>query len=86
MGVIFSNFQEEVIFMVAKSQPFSFIPEDVKSILIGACIAGAGALLTFIVENVGKLNFGEWTPFVVAGVSVVVNIIRKWIGSFKYTN
>lgn len=70
--------------MVVKSHAFSFIPEDIKSILIGACIAGAGALLTFIAENVSKLDFGDWTPFVVAGVSVVVNIIRKWISPTKY--
>lgn len=70
--------------VVIKSKPFSFIPEDVKSILTGALIAGVGAVLTFIVENIGNLNFGEWTPFIVAGVSILVNIIRKYIGVAKY--
>ena len=43
--------------ITVKSKPFAFIPEDVKSILIGALLAGAGALLTFLAENLGKLDF-----------------------------
>jgi hypothetical protein len=71
--------------ITVKSNPFSFIPEDIKSILTGAGIAGAGAVLTFIIENIGKLNFGEtWTPIVVVVLSVLVNTIRKWIGVSKY--
>lgn len=70
--------------IVTKSQRFDFIPEDIKSVLTGAGIAGVGAALTFIVENLGKLDFGEWTPFVAAGVAVVVNLIRKYVGITKY--
>jgi hypothetical protein len=70
--------------IVIKSKPFSFIPEDVKSILTGAGIAGAGAFLTFLAESLGKLNFGEWTPFVVAFLSIVVNAAKKWITTTTY--
>jgi len=70
--------------ITVKSKPFAFIPEDVKSILTGALLAGAGALLTFLAENLTSLDFGDWTPMVVAIVSVLINAARKYISTAKY--
>jgi hypothetical protein len=70
--------------MVVKSKAFSFIPEDIKSIGIGALIAGSGALLTYLAENLGSINFGVYTPAVVALLGVLINAIRKYITSSKY--
>jgi hypothetical protein len=70
--------------IVVKSKQYSFIPEDVKSVLVGAGIAGAGAIVTYIAENWASVDLGEWTPFVAAGVAVIVNLVRKYIGVSKY--
>lgn len=58
--------------------------EQVRSVLIGACIAMLGALVVYIpttfIDNKEVLaNFGPWAPFVAAVASVVVNVIRKLI-------
>jgi hypothetical protein len=70
--------------IVVKSEAFSFIPEDIKSLAVGALIAGIGALVTFIAENISGVNFGQWTFIVIPAVGVLVNAIRKWIGTAKY--
>ena len=66
------------------SERFNFIPEDVKSIIIGASIAGGGAFATYILEGLAKLDFGEWTPIAVALLSVLINAVRKWISESAY--
>lgn len=48
-----------------------------KKIGKGALIAGAGAALTYLAQNLTGLDFGQHTPLVVAVLSVVVNYVRK---------
>lgn len=43
----------------------------------GAGIAAAGAALTYLVQAVPGLELGDWTPIVVAVLSVLVNAVRK---------
>ena len=61
------------------SQRYSLNAEDGKRILIGAGVAIGGALLTYGSEVVTQIDFGSWTPVVVAIWSVIVNVGRKWI-------
>lgn len=49
---------------------------QIKKILKGAAIAGAGAVLTYLTEAITGADFGPWTAVVVAGFSVVVNALR----------
>jgi hypothetical protein len=70
--------------IVVKSQTFSFIPEDLKSLGIGALIAAGGALLTYLAENLGNVNFGEYTPVAVAVLGILINVVRKFILTSKY--
>lgn len=51
-------------------------------ILKGAIIAGLGALLTYLTESLANVDFGNWTPTVVAIFSVLVNIIRKVLAAW----
>lgn len=51
--------------------------EKVKKIAIGAGIAAVGAVLTFLAEALADVDFGVWTPFVSAGLSVAANAVRK---------
>ena len=60
-----------------ESKRFELNVNDGKKILTGAGIALAGAMLTYISEIVLSVNFGEWTPIVVAIVSILVNAGRK---------
>lgn len=47
------------------------------SVAKGAAVAGAGALLTYLLQNVGDLDTGAYTPLVVAVLSVLANYVRK---------
>lgn len=55
---------------------------DWKKIAVGAGIAVAGAALTYLTEVIPTVDLGEvWTPIVMAGWSVLANIVRKWLTS-----
>lgn len=43
----------------------------------GAVIAAVGAALTYLSEAMLGWDYGEYTPVVVAGLSILVNAIRK---------
>jgi hypothetical protein len=51
--------------------------EKLKKVLIGAVIAGLGALLTYILQYVSSMDFGQWSPVIVALCSILINLIRK---------
>ena len=61
------------------SPAFSFSGEDVKKVLIGTLVAAAGAALTYVTEWATATDFGIYTPMVVAGLSVLTNIARKYL-------
>jgi hypothetical protein len=63
------------------SQPFSLDVVDVKKLGKGAAIAGGGAILTYLAAHLGDLNFGEYTPIVVAALSWGINFLLKYIPS-----
>jgi len=70
--------------MIVKSPKYSLTFDDAGKIGKGLLIAIAGAALTYLTEQIPNVNFGEWTPIVVAFWSVVVNLIRKWINETRY--
>ena len=47
-------------------------------------MAAAGAGVTYLLEWIVKLDFGDWTPIVVAIASIVTNIARKIFIVTKY--
>ncbi len=53
-----------------------------KKVGKGLLIAVGGAVLTYIVEIIPGISFGEWTPIVVAIASVIVNFGRKFLSSY----
>lgn len=62
-----------------KSQKFTLNKEDFKKVLIGAGIALLGALATYLQDTIPSIDFGVYTPVVVAINSILVNAIRKFI-------
>lgn len=57
--------------------------EDGKKILIGAGIALGGTLLTYVSDLIPNIDFGEFTPVVVALFSVLINAGRKFLENQK---
>lgn len=63
------------------SQKLSLNLLDRKKIGKGALIAVIGVLLTYVADLIPTIDFGAYTPIVVAGFSVFANIVRKWLVS-----
>ncbi len=61
------------------SEKLKISKNDFVKVGKGALIAGAGAVLTYLTSAITTLDFGEYTPLVVAGFSVLVNLLRKLI-------
>lgn len=60
------------------SKQLSLNDLDWKKIGKGAVIALVGALFTYLQTIILKTDFGAWTPIVMAGNSVLVNLIHKY--------
>jgi hypothetical protein len=61
------------------SQKNSLNELDYQKILLGLGIAMAGAALTYIQDVLPGIDFGVWTPVVVALNSAVVNAARRFL-------
>lgn len=61
------------------SSAFSLSLVDLKKLGVGMLIAVSGAVLTYGSEWVSGTSFGLWTPLIVAGWSVVANLLRKFV-------
>lgn len=62
-----------------RSSRFKLNTPDIIKLHKGAAIALGGALIVYLMELLPNLRFGVYTPFAVALVSVIINLIRKWI-------
>lgn len=61
------------------SKKYSLNKTDGKQILKGLLVACGGALLTYVAQTISEVDFGSWTPVVVALSSVLVNAARKFL-------
>jgi hypothetical protein len=65
--------------MVEKqSEKYKLNKTDLKKIGKGALIAGVGAIATYGLEIIPNVDFGEYTPVIVALISVIFNAILKY--------
>ena len=62
-----------------QSERFTLNKDDLQKILTGAAVALGGALLTYVSQIVTQIDFGVWTPTVVALASILVNAGRKFL-------
>jgi hypothetical protein len=67
------------------SSSLSINKEDLQKLGKGLLIAVVGAALTYGSEWMSGADFGSWTPVVVAGWSVAVNFLRKFIANNQPT-
>lgn len=65
------------------SKRFSLNKQDGVKILIGAGVAALGAILTYGTEVIAQIDFGAYTPVVVALWGIIVNTARKFLSESK---
>lgn len=53
--------------------------ENLNKIFKGALIAGAGAVLAYVTQQVSDQDLGEWSPVIGAAWAVVTNAVRKFL-------
>lgn len=66
-----------------ESKQFTLNQKDLKSLWIGLLITLGGALLTYFADNLPKVDFGQWAPFIVPLAAVLINTIKKWLEGVK---
>ena len=64
---------------VKGSKPFELSKADLIKLGTGLGIAVSGAALTYLSQFMASTDFGVYTPVIVAGWGVVVNIVRKYL-------
>ena len=53
-------------------------------ILRGALISACGAAALYVLDAIGKIDFGSaWTPLVAAIIPIIVNAVKSWIAGQK---
>ncbi len=61
------------------SPRFGFNMEDLMSVLRTALMVGSAAALTFIVDNLGKIEMGENMLIVIPMVTMAIKALIRWI-------
>ena len=56
-----------------KSKRYSLNARDFKSIIIGGAIAGAGAVLTYLLSVLPEIDFGTLTPLIAGVLAIFIN-------------
>ncbi len=62
-----------------ETKKYSLNQQDLLKILIGACIAVGGALLTYLAGIITQIDFGIYTPIIVALASILINAARNFL-------
>ena len=61
------------------SSKFKLDKEDLKKLGKGLLIAAGGAMLTYLASWTADVDFGSFTPTIVAVSAVVINFGRKYL-------
>ena len=61
------------------SPQFTLNKTDLYKIIKGACIALGGALLAYLASIIGQIDFGPYTPVIVAVGSILINAGLKFL-------
>jgi ABC-type antimicrobial peptide transport system permease subunit len=63
----------------AQSGKYQLNKEDLTKLGVGALVAVGGALLTYLADTIPGVDFGVYTPVVVAIASILINSARKFL-------
>lgn len=69
--------------MESTSKRWTINSIDWKKIGVGALIAMGGALLTYVVEVFGNIDFGQFAVIVIPAFGILVNFLRKLISNYS---
>lgn len=72
--------------MNGTSKSFKLNKNDIWSIILMGLLVGLASFLTYLLENIGHLNLGESTVFIVPIISVVITSIIRWIKDYTKQN
>jgi len=61
----------------------SFDQKSLKKIGKGAIIAGGGAVLTYILQYLSAMDFGIFTPLVVALCGIAINATKEYFSGIQ---
>ena len=64
---------------MAESKRYTLNKADLESLTKGLLITMAGAGLTYLTEYLSKQDFGDYTPIVMTGMALLVNLVRKLV-------
>lgn len=67
-----------------QSEKYSLVSEDLKRIGVGALVAVGGALITYLADTIPNVDFGVYTPVIVALNSILLNSLRKYLTETFY--
>lgn len=67
---------------MSNSPKYSLNSTDLGKIGKGAVVVMLGAILTYLSSIIPNIDFGVWTPVVVAGWTVVVDILRRYLTDY----
>ncbi len=56
-----------------------FDKKSIKKIIKGALISGTGAIALYLLNWIGALDAGTWTPLIGAMVPFLVNAVKEWV-------
>jgi len=65
------------------SPKYKLNKSDLQKLLTGFLIAVGGAIVTYIAQAVTNVDFGSYTPVVVAISSVAINAARKFLKNYQ---
>ena len=69
---------------IVQTEKYSLTSYDYKSLLIGLGITLLGAVLTYSFDYLSKMEWGKYSIFLVPLFSLLVNVVKKFIGENKY--
>jgi hypothetical protein len=64
------------------SKGLSFDKNDMIVIVKNAVLVGVAAAVTFLAENLAKVDFGQSTALVIPIVAVVLNTVSRWLKDY----
>lgn len=68
--------------MQENSPKYKLDKAGLQKIGTGALVALGGAMLTYWQQTYTTIDFGAYTPIVVAVNGIVINIVRKWLTDY----
>jgi hypothetical protein len=82
-GTKFGRKEENKMAQPVSSPQFTLNNTDYKSLFRGLLITLAGAALTWVAANLGKVDFGQYTAFIVPVLALLVNSGLKFVDGAK---